>query len=135
MARMEGPKTRMEHDWIEFDERQRRGTDGYYATLNGEGSFVINRLLFEAMEQPEAVTLHFDPKNDCIGMRKANTGLQNAFCVRERRSGGRIVRARGFIKKWDIRLTGTYSFPDPKIDDGMLILPLNSRFNVSRGTR
>jgi hypothetical protein len=92
----------------------------------------MNAMLFEAMERPEAVTLHFDPRHDAIGMRKVNIGLRNAFAVRERRSGGRTVRARSFIKKWDIRLTGTYSFPDPKIDDGMLVLDLNSRFNVSR---
>ncbi len=124
----------MDYNWIEFNEKQSRGMDGYYITLNGNGDFVMNRLLYEAMDQPEAVTLHYDTRSDSVGMRKANIGLQNAFAVRARKYGGRIVRARLFIKKWDLRLTGTYSLPDPKIDDGMLILSLNSRFNVSRAS-
>lgn len=123
----------MDGNWIEFDERQTGRTDGYYITLNGDGEFLMNRLLFEGMERPEAVTLYFDPDKDRIGMRKADRGLANAFNVRSTgRSDGRIIRARVFSKKWDIRLTGTFSFPEPKIEDGMLVLHLNSRFNVSR---
>ena len=47
-------------------------------------------------------------------------------------SGTRIIRARIFTTKWNIRLDGTFCFPDPKIENGMLLLPLNTRFNVSR---
>jgi hypothetical protein len=119
--------------WIEFDERQRRRSEGYFITLNGAGEFLMNRSLFEGMGQPAAVTLYFDPGSSLIGLRKADPNLPNAFAVRERgKCGGRLIRASTFARKWNIRLNGTFSFPEPKFDDDILVLPLKGRFNVSR---
>lgn len=126
----------MEFNWIEFDQRPQRKSPGYHITLNSNAEFLMNRRLFEDLDRPEAVTLYFDPDNDLIGMRKADLGLPNAFGVTERgKCGGRMVRATLFVRKWDIRLTGTYCFPDTRIQDGMLIVPLKTRLNVSRKRR
>ena len=126
----------MAPNFIEFDGRQRRRTGGYYITLNGKGEFLINRPLFDGMEQPEAVLFYFDPDTDTIGMRKADLRQPNSFAIRlNNPSGTRIIRARIFTTKWDIRLDGTFCFPDPQIENGMLLLPLNTRLNVSRPRR
>jgi hypothetical protein len=126
----------MDGNWVEFDERQQRITSEHYVTLNSRGEFMINSALYEAMDHPEAVTLHYDTDHDRIGLQKADKRLPNAFQVRKRTDrGGYTVRSRRFLTKWDIRLTGTYSFPDSRIEEGMLILPLTTRFNVSKKRR
>jgi hypothetical protein len=121
----------MKDDWIEFEERQHGPNGENYISLNGHGEFWMNNMLFEKFGRPEAVTLHFAPNSNRIGMRKAEASLVNAIRVRERQSSGWAVRSRAFIRKWEIKLNGTYIFPDLQIEDDMLVLPLDTRFNVS----
>ncbi len=121
--------------WIVFDQRQEGPSHKKDITLNSEGEFWMNRQLFEEIGRPEAVTLHFDPESNRIGMQKSDPDLVNSLRVRIHRSGRWAVRSRAFLRKWDIQLTGTYFFPDLQIENDMLILPLNTRFNVSRKQR
>ena len=121
----------MDDDWIEFERRQHGATSEYYISLNDTGEFRMNAPLYEKFGRPEAVTLHFDPNSNRIGMRRSEPGRANALRVRNRRDSGWVVRSRVFLREWDIRLGGTYFFPDLQIKDDMLVLPLNTRFNAS----
>ncbi len=126
----------MDENWVEFDERRPVRGDEYHLTLNDRGEFMMNRCLYEGLGSPEAVTLHFDSANDRIGLRKADKRLPNAVLVRKfLDSGGRVVRSKSFMGKWDIRLGGTYCFPQSTIENGMLILPLATRYHVSSPRR
>ena len=98
------------------------------------GEFWINEQLFEKFGRPEAVTLHFDPDDNRIGLQRSEAKRANAIRVRERQ-GAWAVRSLQFLRKWEIRLGGTYFFPDLQIEDDMLVLPLNTRFNVSHKQR
>ena len=126
----------MDENWVEFDERRVVRGEEHHLTLNDDGEFMMNRCLYEDLGSPEAVTLHFDSVNDRIGIRRADKRLPNAIRVRRfLDSGGRVVRSRSFMNKWDIRLDGTYCFPQASIENGMLILPLITRYRVTRPRR
>ena len=125
----------MARKWIEFEQRQHGPNGGDYISLNGFGEFWINNVVFEKIGRPEAVTLHFDPESNSIGMQRSEANRINALRVRKRESGAWGVRSLAFMRKWDIRLTGTYLFPEPQIEDDMLVLPLNTRFSVTRNRR
>lgn len=120
-----------DENWIEFERRQHGPSSEYYISLNDAGEFRMNYPLFEKFGRPAAVTLHFDPNNNRIGMRRAEPGRANALRVNTRRDSGWVVRSRVFLREWDIRLGGTYFFPDLQIKDDMLILPLDTRFSSS----
>ena len=121
--------------WIVFEQRQEGPSHKSDISLNSAGEFWMNKLLFEKIGRPEAVLLHFDPDENRIGMQKADPNLINALRVRYHKSRRWAVRSRAFLRKWDIQLSGTYYFPDLQIEDDMLVLPLNTRFNVSRKQR
>ena len=118
--------------WIVFEQRQEGPSLKSDISLNSAGEFWMNKLLFEKIGRPEAVTLQFDPDENRIGMQKSDPNLVYALRVRYHHQSRRwAVRSRAFLRKWDIQLTGTYCFPDLQIEDDMLVLPLNTRFNAS----
>ena len=120
----------MTGNWKEFERRQHGPSDAGYLSLNDQGEFFMNELLFEQFGRPEVVTLHFDTDNNRIGIRKTEARRVNALRVC-RRKGSWVVRSRAFMREWNIQLNGTYCFPDLHFDEDMLILPLDTRFNSS----
>ena len=98
-----------------------------YATLNPKGSIVINRSAHELMGSAEAFTVMFDPLRHRLGLKAATVGDPNAYPARKYgHSGARIVRAHRMLKEFGIRPPDTLEFPEAKIDDGVLILDLQT---------
>ena len=127
----------MARNWVEFEEfSDHRTTEMIFATMNPKGEIVVNRYTYDFMEQPEAVILLFDPDNDTIGIRPASPLMPNAFRVRPRSNcGHRVVYAKRFAKKHDIRLDYTVRFSPAEIEDGILILDLRKMASAARGPR
>lgn len=97
-----------------------------YATVNPKGAIVIGRAAFERMGSPEAFLVMFDPIRQLLGLRAA-TGVENAYPARKwGGSGAKVVRAHRMLKEFGIRPKDTLEFPDARIDDGVLILDLQS---------
>ena len=127
----------MARNWMGFDEfSDRRGADSTYVTMNHKGEIVINRYTFKTINEPDAVVMLFDPETDTIGLRPASPQMPNAFLVRLRTEcGHRVICARPFAKKHDIRLDHTLRFREPVFEDGILILDLRNMINAARGPR
>ncbi len=127
----------MGRNWDEFGDGPtgtKRGAT--YVSMNQAGEIVMNRLIFEQLERPEAVILLFDHETDTIGVRPTSPLMPNAFPVMEKGNcGHRRIRARGFVRKHDIRLDGTVRFRTAAVEDGILVLDLRQMAKINRGRR
>jgi hypothetical protein len=115
----------MERKWIEFEAGPARPISGLYVTLNHRGFIVFSRGVFEKLNSPEAVKLLFDPATDTIGVQPCNPLMPNAFSPYQKSdSGTRVIHAKVFWKRHNIRLDGTLRVLHAAIEDGILVLPL-----------
>ena len=124
----------MSRNWDEFgDGPAGTSRDEPYVSMNYRGEIVINRQIYETMQQPEAVILLFDHADDIIGVKPASPLMPNAFRVTEKGDcGHRRIRALPFARKHEIQLDGTVRFQTPTIEDGILLLELR---HMVRSTR
>jgi hypothetical protein len=98
-----------------------------YATLNPAGAIVIGRAAFERMGEPSAFVVMFDPLRHRLGIKAAAAGEPNAYPARKYgQSGAKIIRANRMLKEFGVRPPNTLEFPEAKIDDGVLILDLQT---------
>jgi hypothetical protein len=98
-----------------------------YATLNPAGAIVIGRAAFERMGAPAAFMVMFDPLRHRLGIKAAAVGEPNAYPARKYGlSGAKIVRANRILKEFGVRPPETLELPEAKIDDGILILDLQT---------
>ncbi|MBK8466507.1 MAG: hypothetical protein IPL32_11805 [Chloracidobacterium sp.] len=125
----------MERKWIEFEGSSDRHTTGQlYASLNQKGQILVNSHTYDQMETPEAVTLLYEPETETIGLRPASPLMPNAFPFRKNGvSGHRLIFARRFAKKHDIRVDHTISFYMAEIEKGILVLSLRHTVRAPRG--
>ena len=115
----------MERKWVEFEIGPNRPISGLYVTLNHQGSIVFSRGVFEKLNSPEAFKLLFDPATDTIGVQPCSPLMPNAFSTYQKNvSGTRVIHAKAFWKRHDIRLDGTLRVLHAAIEDGILVLPL-----------
>lgn len=104
-----------------------------YATLNPQGSIVIGRAAFEKMGSPEAFLVMFDPLRHRLGLKAASEGEPNAYPARKwGGSGAKVVRAHRMLKEFGVRPPDTLEFPEAKIDDGVLILDMQTAKTSAR---
>jgi hypothetical protein len=96
-----------------------------YVSLNHNGIIAMNRLAFEKLGSPEAVTLHFDIDNLSIGLKPCPLTAWNAFPISQRGTGTRIIWAKAFMKANQLFMSRTYRFLTPVIEDGYLVLDFN----------
>jgi hypothetical protein len=123
----------MDEKWIEFDDGPSMPRDRIYVSMSRIGEIMFNRHADEAMGRPEAVVLLFEPNTNKIGLRPASPLMPNAFPVKPKGPcGHRLVRAKPFMKKHDMRLDGTVRFRSAVVENGILILCLRSMQNVKR---
>lgn len=115
----------MDRNWIEFESGPDRPISGLYVTLNWRGYIVFSRGVFEKMNSPEAFVLLFDRATNTIGVKPALPLMPNAFRANGKSaSGTRIIYAKPFCKKYEIKIDGTVRFRNAAIEDGILVLPL-----------
>lgn len=85
-------------------------------TLNSRGVFLLNRHIYEAIDRPAAVTLHFDPNRQVIGLKPADPSRRNAFPLRQKdKFHNRTINASSFCKHFKITLDRTVLFNDVDI--------------------
>ncbi len=102
--------------------------------MNRAGGIVLNRYVFEALGNPEAAYLLYDPQTDSIGVKPASRQVPNAFVIRvSTNCGHRIIFGKPFTKKYNIIIDFTVRFRTPEIEDGILVLNLRDTVSVVRG--
>ena len=101
-----------------------------YVTLNRRGNFYLNVKALEALGGPETVVLMYDRRASVIGLARASHERRGACRLKKKdgdRSGGRVIYAANFCRKFGIEPEKTISFVDAEVDkDGILLLDLQA---------
>src|SRR5688572_5641080 len=120
----------MDWNWQEFEQGpiEKSGT-GIYVTVNRRGNFFLNGKAIEALGEPDAVVMMFEPRRSAIGIRRAPLDKSNAFRLRpkeRRRSRAKMLYAANFCRFHHIRPDETLHFTGAEVNkDGVMILNLN----------
>ncbi|HEV8591278.1 MAG TPA: hypothetical protein VGQ55_04180 [Pyrinomonadaceae bacterium] len=127
----------MPRNWMEFDGGPSVASPkGVYVSMNKHGEIVMNRHTFQEMDQPPAVVILFDPDTDTIGLRPTSPLMPNAFPVKSKGNcGHRLISAKPFVRKHDIRIDATVRFHTAAVEDGVLVLELRNMVRAARGPR
>ncbi len=126
----------MERKWIIYSEPPTRVTNGLYLSINKIGELMLGRGSYEALGQPEAVYLMYDPDNDLIGLRKTEPLMPNAFALRAKGdSGNYVVRAKPLCLKHDLRFDGTVQFLETSVEGETLTAHLLKTRRVRKRRR
>lgn len=113
-------------NWAEFGTSPPpRNGRRMYVSVNQNGIIAMNRLTFENLGSPEAVTMHYDIDNLSIGLKPCTRLARNAFPIAQRGTGTRIIWAKSFLKANQIFMSRTFRFLTPVIEDGYLVLDFN----------
>ena len=123
--------------WEQFEAGPNKPSGAkLYVSINGKGQILLNKKVVDCLEAPAAVVLFFSKPSQKIGIRAARPIDRGAFPLKSRpRSHSKMVHASPFCRNHGIRVNGTVSFVDIKLDnDGLLILDLNKTTRVSRVT-
>jgi hypothetical protein len=101
-----------------------------HVTLNRRGNFYLNVKALEALGGPETVVLMYDRRASVIGMARASYERRGACRLKKKdgdRSGGRVIYAANFCRKFGINPEKTLSFVDAAVDkNGILLLDLQA---------
>ena len=125
----------MRFQWKEFGGSPRvLHRERMYVTLRPRGEIFLNGKAYERLGSPEAAVLLYDENTRTIGVRPADPELPNAFrFVRKGNEGRRKIYACSFCRHFKLKPEKTLAFHKVKIDDGVLLLDLESAVEVSRG--
>lgn len=125
--------------FIEFQSGQARpDRDKVRVTLNTRGVFLLNKFAYEGMQSPGAVTLHFDPNNQVIGMKPADPQKSNAFRIKHKdKWNNRIVHGVSFCKHFKVNIERTVLFTGVRIHaDGTMLIEIARAVGIGKeGTR
>jgi hypothetical protein len=120
----------MDFNWQEFEQgpEQKRGK-GIYVTINERGNIYLNRKTVEALGEPDAVVMLYDPRRSTIGIKRAPLDRSNAYHLRakeKKRSTGKMIYAVNFCRFHHIRPDETLRFTTAEVTkDGILVLSLH----------
>lgn len=106
-----------------------------HVTINQKGTILMNRIAFEMAGAPSQVSLLFDKQHGVIGLQSARTSEPNTFPVRERSGhNNRIINANPFCRHYEINVGRTMAFNKLDVEDGILLLDLNTLTSAKRRT-
>jgi hypothetical protein len=100
------------YDFEEFTGGVRGTTTAPRATLQTRGYLSVNKAAFELMGSPNAVKLHYDRKQQVIGLQPVADTVANGKRLRvQAKSTTRVVSLRAFCTYYGIDATKTYRYP------------------------
>jgi hypothetical protein len=102
-------------------------------SVNERGIFSLNQKAFDELDQAEYVELYFDKINKLIGVKPVKADSKFAYAVKQNgKAKSYLVRALAFLSYYNIKITGTMLFPEPILEDGMLVLDMTTATPVGR---
>ena len=116
----------MKNDWHEC-LRPDNSAAKHCISLNARGEIAINYATWVQLGQPWLVVLLYDPQARLIGLKRVMPGTRNAFPVRSHGArGAKVVRARRLLKQFDVPITRTIRFRDPRLAGDIWTLDLDA---------
>ncbi len=105
------------------------------ATLQMKGTLGLNRAAMDALGDPEAVELLYDPKARVIGLKPMAPSERRAYPIRRQKSSNSfIVSLTKLCTHYGID-TGTARRYAPTLLDGVLIIELDKSVGDATGPR
>lgn len=104
-----------------------------HVTINGKGHLYFNSNAYRLIGRPEAVHLYFNRQRDTIAVSPAASArLNDAFPVKEKTNGCRLVLASPFCQHFGIQLDSTQKFVAAELDkNGNMLLDLSNTVTVA----
>jgi len=127
----------MQKDWKEFEGGPNKSfRNRIRVTLSPKGMILLNRIAYQALEEPQAVVLLFDENERTIGLKPADPTRQNAFPIKQKdQYHNRTIATNSFCRHYNLIPTRTILFNNAEVDnDGVLRLELRETIAVG-GTR
>ena len=120
----------------EFDKRAATASKSPFVTIQRKGPFGLNKAAFEAMGEPEAVSLLYDRDEKLIGFKPVPLTYARAFPVRAQGKNAvtYMVAGQSFTRHYGID-TSTARRYAVEMRDGVLVLDLNSPSGDVTGPR
>jgi hypothetical protein len=112
-------------NWQIFKHQGSRSATVMRASLNFRGVLTLNQVSFDALLQPKAVELMFDPDEGLIGLKPTSPEVRHAYPVRKQGANkSYLIGAKAFCNFYGIGLSETVAFDEIKIQDGIMVLDL-----------
>lgn len=100
-------------------------------TLYRTGAFGLNRPAFERLGEPRAVRFLFDRTARAIGIQPASPDNPDAYrVVRRTTSDSYTVRARRFLRAYEVPVDRSLEWGYIREHDGMLVLHLDEAISL-----
>ncbi len=101
-----------------FTRRARPVVAQPMVTVQKAGTLGLNHAAFEALGEPEAVLLLFDPEERIIGLRRVERSDPNSYPVQKQPSGkGAVVSGKAFAQFYGIATDQARRYPARFYDD------------------
>ncbi|MEO5858248.1 MAG: hypothetical protein ABIR33_04785 [Pyrinomonadaceae bacterium] len=122
--------------WTNFDPSMLpKNASEIHVTLSPRGVFYLNSGAMIELGDPVAVRLMFNKEAGLIGITAAPLRAKGAIELRRKYndgSPGRAFRCTPFCKELGILPDRTILFRDAKVDDGVLVLDINTTISAPR---
>ena len=127
----------MRPDWKEFNEpAARRIPDAARVSLGARGAITFDLDTYRRLGEPEAMLLLYEESTRSIGLKPAHSDIPHSVLVRSRHPrSNRCVVSMPFLRRHKIDCTRSIRFPFPPIDDGVLVLRLDTAISAERPER
>ena len=118
--------TETKPQWEVLPREERRGAwKKMLVTLTPAGRLGVCGVTMKALGEPDAFVVMYDRTNKRIGLKPAAADTANAYpASKSKRGPGRALFLARLLAEYRIDVPRTIRFPDPAIDDGILLLEL-----------
>jgi hypothetical protein len=100
------------------------------------GNFFLNQKTLEALGEPDAVVMMYEPRRSTIGIKRAPIDRTNSYRLRAKdqgRSTGKMLYAANFCRFHHIRPDETLRFTAAEVNkDGILVLSMHDVHSVKK---
>jgi len=106
-----------------------------HVTLTPRGCFYLNGPALKALDEPDAVVMFYDRRQQAIAMKRAPLTKRNSYRLKLKdgeKVKGRILYAANFCRHYNIKPSTTIAFLNPSMDDGLLILSMHDVATVNK---
>lgn len=122
--------------WTSFDPHlMPRAARVIHVTLSPRAEFYLNQGAMIKLGEPVAVRLLFNKQPGLIGIAAVPLNSKGSFELRPKHgveAAGRVFRATEFCRAFGLQFDRTIMFRDPKLEEGILVLDINSTVYAPR---
>ena len=122
--------------WTNFDAKMvPQAVRVIHVTLSPRSEFYLNEAAMVKLGDPVAVRLMFNREERKIGITGAPLNTKASYTLRAKYGmdvSGRVFRATDFCRSLALHFDRTVMFPNSTVEDGILILDINSTVPAPR---